>query len=190
MFDWEGFENRKFCVDFKNDADKMEFLKECEKIGIMCLCPEEFLLNTNWCINEKEKRLMYNSRIGNKIIYNPHTIDCSLTMNYIQELERMCNKFEGCGGCPIHDKSEGCTEWQANNPQQAIKIVQAWSDEHPREKVVTYLDKLLEVFPNIKFQSDGTPKGLCPTNLGLRRLDCSKPCIECWSQPYKEKGNE
>lgn len=121
-------------------------------------------------------------------------IDCSIAVNLIEEFERMCNTVPTCIHCPMHKrkyKNIACYSWVFKNPQKAVEIVQKWSDEHPREKVVTYLDKLLEVFPNTTLnKTDGTPVGFCPENLGLKEIDCSKPCIECWSQPYKEKGNE
>lgn len=142
---------------------------------------------------EKDRREILES--AEKVLNKAHAIDCSLAVNYIAEFERMCNTayepMNGCENCPIDkvSNSTDCGTWIVNNPQKAVEIVQAWSDEHPREKVVTYLDKLLEVFPNTHLHSDGTPKGDCPSKFGLKTLNCSDSCVACWNQPYKENTN-
>ena len=51
----------------------------------------------------------------------------------------------------------------------------------------TYLSKLLEIFPNVVLEDDGTPFSICPSILGLKDLkNCSGKCINCWNQEYKE----
>lgn len=111
-------------------------------------------------------------------------IDCSIAENYITERNKIRN--ENCGiSNKIFDAETD------RNPKLAIEIVQNWSDEHPVEPVVTYLDYLLEVFPNTKIICDGTPE-MCPRELGLKDIEechLESDCIKCWKQPYKEGKN-
>lgn len=200
MFDWEGFENRKFCVDFKNDADKIELLEKCKAKGIEMGCEERYFLNsTNWCINANQRRLMFNSAIENIVIYNPHEIDCSIAVNYKTELKRMCKSFGySCGTCPLNRDYPVVSLCEPNSeeePQEAVEIVQKWSDEYPREKVVTLQDKFLELFPNAKLNNGVIAVNRC--YLDDKNGDCcsegSLSCCDCrneyWSQPYKENTN-
>ena len=197
-FTWTGFENREFCVDFKNEADKMEFLRECER--------REWLWESGGKPTSKIYTAPYSaSRLGGKrlnhssnlavIVYNPHPIDCSIAENYIKERARMCNAFpHTCTKCPFSNafdsNIDSCDTDAAENPQTAIALVQAWSDEHPIEPVVTYLDMLKEIFPNVKSGSNKTPCNFCPSDLGLKEIDgCGTSsetyCVACWAQPYK-----
>jgi len=115
-------------------------------------------------------------------------IDCSIAENYIKEFKRMCESKKTCGECKIRGLSGSeCRDRQSENTEQGIEIVQAWSDEHPIEPVVTYLDKLKEVFPKVHLGSNETPSNFCPNDLGLEEIGgCSSgECIKCWSQPYK-----
>jgi hypothetical protein len=180
MFNWKGFENREFCVVFKNRADEMDFLKKCENRGYKWGNGEKATNKTGYrdisCLN---KELLMTNSLLNELIYNPHPIDCSIAENYIMERNRIRN--ENCG-----ISNEIYAAELDGNPEKAIEIVQKWSDEHP---VVTYLDKLLEAFPNAKIGEGNVPL-ICPNKLGLNDLSCDKKCVECWSQPYKENNNE
>uniref|UniRef100_UPI003FED7CBF hypothetical protein n=1 Tax=Ruminococcus bromii TaxID=40518 RepID=UPI003FED7CBF len=68
-------------------------------------------------------------------------------------------------------------------PEQAIEVVQRWSNEHPQR---TYLTDLLEKYPNIPLDNNGKPSYVCPHDLGLMSVeDCKKDsnkCVECWNQ--------
>ena len=72
-------------------------------------------------------------------------------------------------------------------PEKAIETVQRWSDEHPPK---TYLTELLKTFPNTQLNDSGTPKEMCPHELGLNEIeDCGKTdnaCVKCWSQPIED----
>jgi hypothetical protein len=75
-------------------------------------------------------------------------------------------------------------------PEKAVKAVQRWSDEHPQR---TYLTELLDKYPNVLLNDDGTPEGICPHQLGLKSsiVDCKNgyDCPKCWNQPI-ENGEE
>lgn len=129
-------------------------------------------------------------------------VDCSVTENYLAERRRMTKTRNGayyvckldCADCLLSAKNNGtgvaCTDLEMLNPEKAIAIVQKWSDEHPPE---TYLSEFLKTYPNAKLRDDGTPKGVCPYNLGLKdKDDCDKyrTCVECWNQPMPIKDGE
>lgn len=133
-------------------------------------------------------------------------IDCNITKNYFNEKQRMTKKrklYAGiykceldCSDCPLsslnndaNDKMT-CGEFETLCPEQAIKVVQRWSDEHPQRN---YLSALLEIFPNTPLSDDGTPEIICPHHLGLKDVeDCEidPNCVECWNHSMPIKDGE
>lgn len=69
--------------------------------------------------------------------------------------------------------------------------VQKLSDEHPQR---TYLSQLLKHFPKVELDLTGTPRWICPHELGLNEIeDCGKTdncCTKCWNQPMPIKDGE
>lgn len=129
-------------------------------------------------------------------------IDCSKTMNYFVEKQRMAKQQKDgiceldCADCPLSIDNNGtnteCSYFETIYPERAIAIVQKWSDEHPQK---TYLLELLEKYPNVLLNDDGTPEGMCPHQLGLKDsiADCKigYDCVACWNQPIPiEDGEE
>ena len=111
-------------------------------------------------------------------------MDCSRTIDYLAELERMCNSYEDeCVGCPLHECCTG-DAW-VKNPKQAMEIVQKWSDEHPQK---TYAQDFFEKFPNARKDSYGLPNAVCrKTIYGEERNHCDDiNCVECWNEPMEE----
>lgn len=121
-------------------------------------------------------------------------IDCNIAKNYFNEKLRMTKRTRkglckiDCSVCPLCSENNGtsglvsCTTLEMLHPEKAIEIVQRWSDEHPQR---TYLSELLKAFPNAQLNDSGTPKGMCPHELGLEDIDCGKTdnaCVECWNQ--------
>lgn len=128
-------------------------------------------------------------------------IDCSKTMNYFIEKSRMIKQQKDgvckldCSDCPLSISNNGtdlsCSHFETGYPEEAIAIMQKWSDEHPPK---TYLSEFLKNYPNALLDG-GTPQGVCPYHLGLmNKGDCRKKCrncIECWNQPIPiEDGEE
>lgn len=132
-------------------------------------------------------------------------IDCSRTENYFAEKQRMTKKHKlnhggyacklNCADCPLSHLNNGsgdtmlCSDFERIYPEKAIEIVQKWSDEHPQK---TYLSELLERFPNISLDNDGTPN-FCPYRLGLMSIDdCRNDgnCVMCWNQPVPIEESE
>lgn len=124
-------------------------------------------------------------------------IDCSKTVNFLKENDRMCHSIingSECGtSCLLSYENNGtycgCNEFMLHYPEKAIAIVQKWSDEHPQR---TYLSELLRTFPNVELNCNGTPKRIhCPHHLGLKDIDnCDKGCVECWNQLISIEGGE
>lgn len=123
-------------------------------------------------------------------------IDCSLTLNYVSERNRMCETFEKqkgnsirkCKVCPLYIENCECGLTRVIT-QKYIDIVQKWSDEHPHETMAEHFFKL---FPNAMKHNSGIPM-VCPKTIGW--LNECKPvdanmtdCEICWNQPYTEGG--
>jgi hypothetical protein len=122
-------------------------------------------------------------------------IDCTKTTNYFTEKLRMTKRTKNglckikCSNCPLCSNNNGeglsCPTFEMYYPERAVKAVQRWSDEHPPK---TYLTELLDKYPNVLLNDDGTPEGICPHQLGLKSsiVDCKKSydcdCVKCWSQ--------
>lgn len=87
-------------------------------------------------------------------------IDCSVTVNYLQETYRMCKYYDHeCDKCPAsvmnNSYNQICKTLFTNHPDHAIEIIQKWSDEHP---VKTRLEDLLGKYPNFElFSETGRP---------------------------------
>ena len=107
-------------------------------------------------------------------------------IRYLKERERMCAFVDGiCTDCPmarmlpedIEDCDSICVwEVEPNYPQEAVRIVEEWSDGH---KVVTNRDKFIEVF------GVGSP----PTS-ELERISFTTEGLKAvydswWNKPYE-----
>ena len=113
-------------------------------------------------------------------------VDCGYTENYLKELKRMCEENFNCLECGfyISNKNKGeefsCRGFQKNRPDEAVKLVQKWSDEH---QVETRKEHFLKMFPNASIWK-GRPF-LCVRNLS-KKVSCENDCKKCWDKPYTE----
>lgn len=124
-------------------------------------------------------------------------IDCSKTTNFFAEKRRMIKKHKcvcglNCADCPLNWSKNGmdisCLKLETNFPEQAISIIQKWSDENPQK---TFLTEFLKHYPNTLVDDDGTPKGVCLYALGLiNKDDCNNNCVKCWNQPVDGEDEE
>lgn len=101
------------------------------------------------------------------------SIDLSIAKNLFEEKERMCSTFENCSECVL----DRC-EVYANNLDAVTKVVQEWSDSHPKK---TRLEDFLEKYPNMKANSDGFPL-VCCSGLGYANVGACGSCSECWNE--------
>lgn len=93
-------------------------------------------------------------------------MDCSKTINFLHELQRLCDSSGSCIGalynredCPMFTicrqiKTYGKVFAENKNAKTAIETVQKWSDKHPKK---TYAQDFFEKFPKAQSNSDGTP---------------------------------
>lgn len=121
-------------------------------------------------------------------------IDCSKTENYFAERRRMTMTAKygicklDCSDCPLSISNNGtgisCSHFETGYPEEAIAIMQKWSDEHPPK---TYLSEFLKNYPNAPLVHDGTPE-ICLRKLGLTDIKTCRVggCVECWNQPIEE----
>ena len=115
-------------------------------------------------------------------------IDCSVTVNFLREIERMCNNCSCGSDCLVfrlaHEDSASCGYYLSKHPKFAVKIVQKWSDEH---SVKTRLDDVKEKHPNVEMV-DGTPLfyplrlGYC-NNCHLCKYGDGDTRALCWHEP-------
>ena len=104
--------------------------------------------------------------------------DCNNTEVFFKELKRMCKKYNStCVGCKIYDIcfDTGCYSFIKNDTQEAIEIVQKWSDSNPAK---TRQSMFLEMFPDAEIKSGLLD--ICP-KLTNTKIRCSpvKLCVEC-----------
>lgn len=113
---------------------------------------------------------------------------------YMKELRRMLDTFGRTGGYCDGVDCNKCPLDALNDKdcftEKAVDIVEQWSKEHPKR---TYLDVLLEVFPNTLMSPYGVPSHVCPNHIGLTAPDediseyCDyDDCTGCWNREYKE----
>lgn len=120
-------------------------------------------------------------------------IDCTNITNYLTEKARMTQLSNDgmchlmCADCPLSTLNNGtgmvCKVYESQYPEIAIRKVQSWSDSHPKK---TYLTQFLDNYPDAELGGDGTPKKICPHDLGLNDIEVCAPgerhCAECWNQ--------
>lgn len=125
-------------------------------------------------------------------------MDCSKTENYLKEKARMTGVMSNgvecaiaCNRCPLGSDNNSlgtdCASFEQLRPQEAINIVQKWSDEHPRK---TMLNDFIEKYPNAPLYN-GIPQP-CPWSLGYElQPDADgcygKDCCDCWNRPLMEE---
>ena len=112
-------------------------------------------------------------------------------VKFIKERLRMCKGYKNCVECSLcYNKTRvdmDCNTYIHEYPEQAVAIIEKWSQEHPRK---TMLQDFLEKYPKARLEKNGTPKDVCPKNLGycegiyceINKLDC----VACWSRPLDE----
>lgn len=110
--------------------------------------------------------------------------DCNNTIDFISEYNRLCESNQDCINCPLFLvlSDNSCVRGIINRTKEAIKIVQKWSDEHPKE---TYVENFLKIFPKASVNPRGIPRS-CRAYLygGDDEELCEKynnDCDSCWS---------
>ena len=109
----------------------------------------------------------------------------------LDSLGRISGQCHGikCSNCPLYYQNHGgginCGELEIVHPEQAIEIVEKWSQEHPGK---TMLQDFLEKYPKARLRDNGTPRNVCPYRLGYEEVArCTHTdCVKCWNRPLEE----
>lgn len=113
-------------------------------------------------------------------------IDCNKTDVFFKELQRMCEETK-CLNCALSFSNNGiherCSYYICQFPKKALKVVQEWSDKHPRK---TYIEDMKEKFP--KLNEYALKEGICLESLygDVINNNCDNDCRECWNKPMEE----
>ncbi len=112
-------------------------------------------------------------------------MDCSKTEVFLSEWNRMCNANKECGKCSLFAMGGTCRNYTQTNPEDAIEIVQKWSDNNP---IRTRKSVFLEAFPNAKLDDIGIPFPCAQYIFGTNYVNCisDTDCVNCWNQPFSE----
>lgn len=99
-------------------------------------------------------------------------------VEFVKTLGRMCNTE--CTKCELWKRrirSESCTSWQKNHPEEAVAIVEQWGAEHP---VKTRQSEFLKHYPNARISTGGS-LDICPMNVfSDTGINCNAHfCYEC-----------
>lgn len=111
-------------------------------------------------------------------------MDCSKTLNFVAEYNRMCSSYANCKGCPLDRSDVGCLDVQAFT-NTMLDLVQKWSDGI-KEK--TYAMDFFEKFPSAPRKGD-IPV-VCRSDVYCVPCRTRKPtladCVDCWKETVKE----
>ena len=123
--------------------------------------------------------------------------DCTKTVEFLREKSRMCGSC-ACYECPASAGNNGydvpCEQLIFGLPEEYMRIVQKWSDEHP---VMTWIGKLKEAFPGCDAATMITEA--CPGwvfGRGPNRINTpcdgkkTRKCGDCWNGEYKEVDSD
>lgn len=107
-------------------------------------------------------------------------------VKFIKERDRLCDSYKTCSDCPLNVDSISHCDFETNDPEKLVELVELWSMAHPPK---TMLQDFLEKYPNALIDEDGEPF-VCPADLGYPKnphCDCgiSYPCMDCWNRPVE-----
>lgn len=98
-------------------------------------------------------------------------------VKFVKTFGRMCNTE--CTKCELWKRrirSESCTSWQKNHPEEAVAIVEKWAKEHP---VKTRQSEFLKHYPGAQIFLGCLNE--CPKNVfDDTGINCNAQfCYEC-----------
>lgn len=108
-------------------------------------------------------------------------------VKFLKEWRRIC-RDKNCVDCILSQYKNGkdvsCGNLREQFPETAVELVEKWSVEHPPK---TRLKELIEKYPNVQLEEDGSTPKVCAVYLGYSK-DCPKSmdCQECWNMPVEE----
>lgn len=119
--------------------------------------------------------------------------NCNNTIDFMSEYNRLCESNQECTSCPLFLTLSGnsCVREIIYHSEEAIEIVQKWSDEHPIE---TYMENFLKLFPNASISPKGQPRSCRAYIYGAPKgcddlcHEYSSNCYSCWNAIKKEEN--
>lgn len=103
-------------------------------------------------------------------------------VKFIEERKRLCKMYSGCTVCPVYRDNDTClfSDTNGGTPDEQVKILQVWSDAHPRK---TRQSMLLEQWPKVEKDNNGLCT-LCPKHFDTGVFCVSdggtlKVCTDC-----------
>ena len=106
-------------------------------------------------------------------------------VKYLKEKRRMTQECDiSCRDCLLGPYRNGagkqCDAFAYSHPEDAVRIVENWSAEHP---VKTRQSEFLKMFPNAQICEDRETLGVCPRTIDTKSVseeECGNiTCIEC-----------
>lgn len=95
-------------------------------------------------------------------------------VEFLREINRMCEKYESCNDCPLG--LESCEALERQNPKKLVAMVEKWSKEHigkTRQRI------FLEEYPRVKMYDNVID--ICPKTIegGKCYNSTIDDCYEC-----------
>ena len=118
-------------------------------------------------------------------------MNCNDTKVFLAEWKRFCTwhfkehdgEYKVCEKCMLRKDGAHCNLFITNHPEEAIRLLQRWSDSHP---VKTRLSVFLETFPNAVMKSKGAlPLSCARLIFGFDNCE-GKNCTDCWNTPIEQ----
>ena len=98
-------------------------------------------------------------------------------LEYLETRRKICEGKQICEGCYLED----CYEYETDNPQKAINLVQKWKEENSK----TCLSELRKALPDADdCVIDETVHSFCPWSVFpnlIKPQECISDCKKCWS---------
>lgn len=108
-------------------------------------------------------------------------------VEFVKTFGRMCNTE--CTKCELWKRrirSESCTSWQKNHPEEAVAIVEKWAAEHP---IKTRQSEFLKLFPYARVKKANGLPIVSPCDLDVKLAGKCEgiPCQECWKKFWMQE---
>ena len=105
-------------------------------------------------------------------------------VKFLKEKKRMCDLHThaiGCDFCPLsmhnNETGERCRHHIFNNPEEAVVVVEKWSEEHP---IKTRQSEFLKMFPDALISRDVIDMEPCRLDI---KIKCDRKlfdsCYDC-----------
>lgn len=136
---------------------------------------------------------MINSTPGRKSGQKGKIMDCSKTIDFFAEAERLCDSRDRCEAdaankerCPMIGLCErALIKIRTEDAIKLMETIQKWSNEHPKK---TYAQDFFEKFPKApRCESfNGGYPSACRKSIYAGKCP-GEGCEECWNEPMNDE---